>query len=285
MNKIYFIHVQTHNIYENDSIYYINSFLKKIKRTAILLIVENGNYQKNSFLSNYDNVEIFKIKGSNNYNEFSAFDEGKDYIYNNFSLNFNDIFIFSNDTFYRHRYFFGIMQRRFIVNFKIYENSSNFLIGYLDKSKLKNHYIEKIKFDSHISTFFFISNYNTLKDYNFVYFNNNNTILNINNKYLSINEVVNDYSTNIYNFLFKPSSTSWYKAINFEDIHKSSINYEKKIYSILNEHYLTIYIKKNKFFLISIFPAKKFNVINIYKSVEDRIILILKELNFFNYLK
>jgi hypothetical protein len=284
MNQIYFIHVQTNDKHENESIFYLSRFLNKLSKSAILIIIENGIYIGKE-KKTYENLTIFKLKGSNDYNEFSGYEEGKNFIINNYKINLNDIFIFSNDTFYRHRYFFGIMQRRFLYSFRKYCSYNNFLIGYLDKNTLNNFYIENIKFTSHISTFFFISNYNTLKNYNFVYYNKKTTILNFNNKFLSINGEVNDYTSNIYNFLFKISRDSWYNEINFEDIHKSNINYEKKIYSILNEHYLSIYLKKNNLKIISIFPQKKYNIINIYKSLEDRIVYILKKLSILKYLR
>ncbi len=289
--NIYFIHIQYTHKYEYESIKRLYNFKKKIagNLNSYLIIIENDCFSESKLKTDFF-IHQFKIFGTNNYLDFSGYEEGLNYIKNNFLLQENDIFIFSNDTFYRHRYFDGLFQNRFLNKIILLKNIEKpYLIGYKDKNSIENCFINDISFKEHFSTFFFILNKKAIDLINILSINFENTTIEIDDNFVKINDKRDNYSLKIYNWFFKPTKESWYRAIDYDSFLKSNIKIKKymllKLYTVLNEHNLYIQATERDIHLESIFPDNKYKLINILKSIEFRITKYLISLGFLNYIK
>ena len=99
---IYAVLVCYYEKYKKNSIVEFHKLLASFGHPFTIIIVNNNhNLQKCS-----DNYNLIEIAGSNAGWEFSAWDEGVQYIKENYDpLSAQDFFIFANDTFNHHRLF------------------------------------------------------------------------------------------------------------------------------------------------------------------------------------
>lgn len=292
---IFIIHVQYSNNYEEDSVERLVKFSSKIslKSSVKLIIVENDLFSFNKLLykSKIDGkVLIEYIKGSNSYNEFSGYQEGIDYIRGVYSFHSNSIIIFSNDTFYRHRYFDGLLRHMFLkrINEAIAYNSNKpFIIGFNEINQEDNCIINGLNIDSHFSTFFFVINKHFLSIIpNILNITEKTNKIDLNNRIFNIQNANYHYINKINQWLFFPSKNSWYKAKQITLLDNLEINlFTKKIYCICNEHVLTSLAKLNQINIISVYNENILNPYLYIRFLENKIIKILLKFNFFNFLR
>ena len=292
---IFIIHVQYSNNYEEDSVERLVKFSSKIslKSSVKLIIVENDLFSFNKLLykSKIDGkVLIEYINGSNSYNEFSGYQEGIDYIRGVYSFHSNSIIIFSNDTFYRHRYFDGLLRHMFLkrINEAIAYNSNKpFIIGFNEINQEDNCIINGLNIDSHFSTFFFVINKHFLSIIpNILNITEKTNKIDLNNRIFNIQNANYHYINKINQWLFFPSKNSWYKAKQITLLDNLEINlFTKKIYCICNEHVLTSLAKLNQINIISVYNENILNPYLYIRFLENKIIKILLKFNFFNFLR
>jgi hypothetical protein len=289
--NLFFIHIQYGNHFENDSLkrlYKYFNFVNNFEHIKCVIVENNTDCDleiKNPYFDS-----IYKIYGSNNYYDFSAFEEGLKYFHDNYFINDNDIFIFSNDTFFRHRYFDGVFKYQFQKKLFLSSNLNRpFIIGYIDKNLDKNCFIDNTKFTKHISTFLFIINKMSLNRIKILSKDKFNTKISFRNNILFLNDIQDDYSKKIENWLFKPSKIAWYRAQKIDNVLLNNKKlyefYLLKLFCVLNEHNLFIQSLNSDIEIISLFKQNKFDFINIYNSLESRLIIILKKLGYYKFLK
>lgn len=292
---IFIIHVQYSNNFEEDSVRRLVKFSSQIslKSCVKLIIVENDLFSFNKLLYKskiYSKVSIEYIKGSNSYNEFSGYQEGIDYIRGVYSFPTNSIIIFSNDTFYRHRYFDGLLRHMFLkkINESIASNSNKpFIIGFNEINQEHNCIINGLNIDSHFSTFFFVINNQFLSIIpNILNITDKTNKIDLNNRVFNIQNANYQYINKIYFWLFFPSKSSWYKSKQINLLDNLEIKFfTKKIYCICNEHVLTALAKLNQINIISVYNEHILNPYLYIRFLENKIIKILLKFNFFNFLR
>jgi hypothetical protein len=290
---IFIIHVQYGNEYENASIKRLLSFSNKIskKDKVNLLVVDNGkqkNISNNIHFHNILNVTFHSLIGSNIYNEFSGYQEGINYFFNKFSINNNSLFIFSNETFYRHRYFDGILSTMFIKKTnKVKYKNEPFLIGYNEKNFNKDCILNGLNIESHISTFFFITNGDFLKRIpNILNITKITNKISFNNYKLYLSNSNVNYQDKIYNWLFIPNKKSWYKAKYLKNFDESDyLFFEKKVYCICNEHFLSAITKQNNIKIISVYDEINLNFPLIIRFFENKLVTFLLKFGFFKFIR
>jgi hypothetical protein len=293
---IFIIHVQYSNNFEEDSVRRLITFSSEIYQNSFvkLIIVENDlfsfNKLENRSKKTYSEYSIEYIRGSNLYNEFSGYQEGIDYVRSVYSFNPNSLIIFSNDTFYRHRYFDGLLRHMFLkkINESIKSNYNKpFIIGFNEINQENNCIINGLKIDSHLSTFFFVINHQFLSIIpNILNITVNTNKVHLNNRLFNIQNANHQYVKKITNWLFIPSDNSWYKAKKINLLDNLEIqSFTKKIYCICNEHVLTALSKFNQIKIISVYEEHFLNPYLYIRFFENKLIKLLLKFNLFNFLR
>jgi hypothetical protein len=160
-SKYYAIHVSYYPEYYDKSLRLLDSMIKRISNNDYAILVVNNNEvlaQNNQSLVSKNH---YYINGSNTSWEFSAWDEGLDYFVNQFDINNNDVFIFSNDTFCQHRSF-TILDELIFSNAISYCSYNDIAVGHVDFID-KDFIVFNRSVKQWISTFLFAMNYKVVK--------------------------------------------------------------------------------------------------------------------------
>lgn len=123
----------------------INFLSKKYKG----IIINNSSH-------NFEFMGADIISGSNKYHEFSAYQEGYEYLSKKYLLNDSDIILIANDTLFSNHYY--TFPTRCYIKYLLGKSRQlgDFVIGEIDRAN-------SLDFNSWISSYFFISNWSTLK--------------------------------------------------------------------------------------------------------------------------
>lgn len=290
---IFVTFVQYGNLHEDVSINRIISFVNSINSSDNINVVIVDNL-KNVIIDKLykfeTRVSIFRLTGSNDYFEFSGYQEGLDFFKKNFVINSSDIFLFLNDTFYRHRFFDGLTRYMFLkkLNYTIkIDGTFPYFIGFVDKNETSECYLNNFLIDSHISTFFFIVNGSFFSFIpSLINVDNNSNVIDISGNKLSISNANDNYLNKVFNWLFTTNLKSWYRSKEISRLDDSeTLFFSKKIFCICNEHILSALAKANNINFVSLYDESNLNIYLIIRFFENKLIFLFRKLGFLNYLK
>lgn len=264
MNKsenfnIFLLHCVYSDIQEYRSLKALVDLLNKTQWTIKIICIYNQEID----LSNFNNVDITFISGTNVLNEFSAWDEGYQFIKND--IDEKSVVILTNDTILSNHPFYGCLDRALlkclrtsfnnlnpsiigikqILDFKyVKDYLSSFLVVLIGQETIKTilEGILKIESNSSIN-----------KDYG------SESLINCDDK---------DYKRFINNWLTKPGKNSWHKAEQITKENKSKL--QMKAHCILLEHSIAIRAKKNNIEVHDIFEFTGLKILRyIYSFRKD----------------
>jgi hypothetical protein len=226
-----------------------------------LIIINNGS----------DSIEK-AVVGTNQFREFSAYHQGYECIKN--TIKNDEIIAFINDTFMERRNFNGY----FLYAFKLFYIlclykliKGKFIVGEIH-SMGERIFISTEVLKEHISTYFFITNKNTIEKINIDFMIQDidlwfNTDLNsFKSKILS-----REYLSRLNNWLIRNPSEKkqWYRCAEVTD--KNIKILELKAKSIYKEHYLSFLASKNCVKLIGIYSRKKYTISRILLYILNKL--------------
>lgn len=196
---------------------------------TVNFVVVNNN--KNNTLDLHLDNTIDLIQGDNSSWEFSAWDQGVDYITKKYTVNQTDVFIFANDTFCHHRFYNLLTRIVFKKSIRLVRNNSKVVVGDICQSKDTLEIYNKSG-NKWISTYIFSMQYGPLKSLpSFCNFKHNSEIKLVEQKICSshINFKLKEH---LESWFF--SGSGWYAS---GEATESLI--AKKIEAILNEKLLS----------------------------------------------
>ncbi|EMH4162857.1 hypothetical protein RJ498_002114 [Pluralibacter gergoviae] len=252
---------------------YYPSYYEKVQKSIESIFDDNSyelvyvdNSTENISHRSINRKELW-IKGSNVGGEFSAWDEGYDYINENYTLFPDDVFLFLNDTFCHHHYF--TFYDKFLYRKVIKNCREKNIFGELNGVK-KEFAINNYIFSKWVSSYILIltkSSVDKLLPFNKVSSIDEIVLDDIKSK-LSDNQVIVPFfseSLNVHltNWLFPTDNNGWYNA------KKGNLDiYMFKLKAIMNEKFITYSALKNDLIINDIYAIK---YSRIYNSIRTRL--------------
>lgn len=280
MNKelpsLYFLHLQFGERYELVSLKKLFDFSKSLANTFNLrkiIFIENNDKYFNTKKYNLPMVE--KIAGNNIWKEFSGWQHGYNYLIQRQVLNPQDLILFSNDTFFRHRYFDGIIKRQFkrLISNKIDRphviGEKNVLPGF-------NNYFDKYQINYYLSTYFFCATSDAIDKIGGLeppYKIPEIITGNLDPNYYFSDLLSDDYKSFLINHLFGIGNNPYWRWHNAQIPNKENNELMlKKAISIIAEHILWRRFEEKNIDIIDIFDDKKYKIERFFRKIERRLL-------------
>ncbi|PMG31172.1 hypothetical protein BCU94_09495 [Shewanella sp. 10N.286.52.C2] len=259
--KYYAVHVSYYPEYYNKSLKVLEDILKRISNDNYTILVVNNNESlvHKRYLTTPKN--FYFIDGTNTSWEFSGWDEGVDFLTNEFAIEENDVFLFSNDTFCHHRSF-TLLDELMYSNAISYCSCNDVAVGHVDFTD-KEFIVFDRKVQRWISTFLFAMNYKVLRG-GVPFSECKTTDLIINNNSIKVNGCNDFYNNHLSKWLL---GEGWYKSessdLNVIVNKGKAITNEKILSSKLNENDVSIRsVYSGLFFsLVRKFQIKVYNIL------------------------
>lgn len=207
----------------------LSRFLKKLDPNYRITIINNGGIVK---IDELQNIKV--VDGDNSYWEFSGWAVGKEYLENNNLISESDNFCIVNDTFDKNHYFSRLTSCLYAHRWKKIKKNVGGVLGELHHRD-KKFLINNIEFSSWISSYFFLLDYNTFNEMDFLSEEICRAVLDVDSNAIEFDSaIVGEELAAHINAWLRPSSSGWYLA-------RVSTNgiIKKKAIAILHEKLLS----------------------------------------------
>ncbi|OBU27812.1 hypothetical protein C0Z01_08500 [Photobacterium kishitanii] len=256
----YVIFVSYYSKYFEESLNTLVSLSNRISKDAIVVVV-NNNPNSNLIEKNND---FDLLVGENSAWEFSAWDQGIQYIEKKYKIKDSDVIIFANDTFCQHRYFGTLDKMIFAKNLKKLYQKDNIVVGDVDSFGESFSILSKFG-NKWISTYLFGMRYSTMKKClpfsSLSYIENEITIENGKIKGIDVSRSLLKH---LESWLFPINDVGWYKS------QKADENLlKKKLMAILHEKYLSCKLIESNITLVGVYSPF---VINLFRKLRIKLI-------------
>lgn len=254
-----------------------NRILRLSKRRYKLIVVFNNQCLADQFNSNKShNIEYDYVLGSNELHEFSGWNEGLDFVRNKYANYYHDAgYVYCNDTICHHRVytFFHTLILSVCCNLALISNKPK-IAGDVHSTG-KDFTFNEIKFNSWVSTYFFVINKHAMKLFNFDILPTKEVL----NKYLLGGHDENHFfsesldSTLRERFLYDLFHGGWHKSESLS--HANQNKFYCKARSIIAEFNLSSKAHSNKVeFIDTYFIIKMYSKL-LNKKLREKIRKIL----------
>jgi hypothetical protein len=250
--KNFIILVCYYQKYLDDALLALNKMFKTFDDETIIVIVKNNteidtsNIQQTCFTHHV-------IEGSNTSWEFSAWDEGIDYLKKKYCLN-DSLMVFVNDTFCKHRVFTSIDMKLFKQGFSQAKSNENLIAGEFNTTAKQFTILEQ-PLNGWLSSYLFAIKGNALSKIlpltksQVMY--KDIPLIDFEQRTINLSNCSDNFSAHIEQWLFpKKPSSGWYKS------GSSSTNQDlmkNKLLAILNEKLLAYTAQKNGLILYDVY--------------------------------
>lgn len=227
---IYAVLVSYYDDYYDKALGELKKICADVDKNYVIVVVNNNH---NKMINNECNVDV--IGGSNQSWEFSAWDEGVEYLNANYKVNSFDMCIFANDTFCHHRYYNHLSQKIFSYQLRKAKGNSKLLVGDICHTQDMLS-IDGYMGDSWVSTYIFGTQLANIK--NVGGFCSNHHEIVFEHPKIKIKRANEAMERHLSNWLLS-SNGGWYKS---GDVSENIVI--KKTEAILNEKLLSFRLKK-----------------------------------------
>lgn len=240
----YVIFVSYYSKYFDESLKKLVNLSNKISKNATIIVVNNN--QISNIIENNNKFDL--LIGDNSSWEFSAWDQGIQYIEKKYKIKNDDVIIFANDTFCQHRHFSYLDKVIFAKNFKKLYQYSDIVVGDVDSFGESFSILSKVG-NKWISTYLFGMRYSTAKKcFPFSSLIDMEKNILIENGEIKGIDVSQSLLKHLESWLFSSNDIGWYKSKKVdENILK------KKLMAILHEKNLSCKLIESNITLVGVY--------------------------------
>ncbi len=251
--------------YVDECLFRLNKISKGLfPSESVRFIISDTSEEGGDVIVN--NLNEYYLSPGNSHREFYGWDYAFQFAKEKFSLSNDDIFIITNDTFYRNygdEYLEGFYQKD-LYKLKYSRN----IVGYVDAYP-QSVSMGEVTFREWVRTSFFITGYNVLREVDF--FKNpyeKYEVFNSLDFFAIPSQLSENYRSYILSWLFSDAEArpefpyKWHSAKAYEDSNREEMI--QKAYCILSEHFISWHANKMEVDIISVNEEKKEANIDLY---------------------